>query len=248
MDWIKDFYLYQERWSGIYSRPIQEDHYQKIELIKDLGGIKPKNILELGAGGGQCAALTADLGHTVTAIDLSSLSIENAKILARSRPNMQVIHGDFYQVSFSSKFDLITYWDGFGIGTDEEQRLLLKRINNWLEFDGIALIDIYTPWYAQSTVGVKRQIKHGWREYNFDFEKSRWLDSWFLNQNPDFKVTQSLRCYSPADLILLLKETGLTLRKLIPGHGPLEDKQGWGATTLSKALSYVAVLVKTKTQ
>ena len=79
-----------------------------------------------------------------------------------------IICGDFYQVELKKSFDLITYWDGFGIGTDQEQRSLLKRIHKWLKKDGMALIEVYTPWYASYIAGRVNSFGKIKRQYGYD--------------------------------------------------------------------------------
>jgi hypothetical protein len=42
--------------------------------------------------------------------------------------SLRAIEGDFYETEPPGKFDVVAYFDGFGIGTDEDQRRLLRRI------------------------------------------------------------------------------------------------------------------------
>jgi len=44
-----------------------------------------------------------------------------------------------YDVDIGGPFDAVCYWDGFGIGDDQDQRRLLRRIAGWLAPDGRAL-------------------------------------------------------------------------------------------------------------
>ena len=54
-------------------------------------------------------------------------------------------------------------------------------------------------------------------------------DTWWDAQRPDEKISQTLRCYTPADLALLVGGTGLAIASITP-------EQLW------KAHSYLAVL------
>src|SRR5690625_6976659 len=72
--------------------------------------------------------------------------------------------------------------DGFGIGTDNDQIKLLKRIHHWLKPNGTALIDIYTPWYWSKTAGQVMTFNNFTRKYDFDFHHNRMLDTWIRSE------------------------------------------------------------------
>jgi hypothetical protein len=42
----------------------------------------------------------------------------------------------------------------------------------------------------------------------------RWIDEWQPVAEPEKALAQSVRCYTPADLLLLLEGTGLALKQL----------------------------------
>ena len=241
MDWVEEFYRKQGAWSDAYSGGVQAHNVRKASLIGELAG-EGLRILELGAGGGQNAAAAADLGHEVTALELVQAAADHCRSLAGSRPGMAVLQGDFYTADPGGGFDVVCYWDGFGIGTDREQRRLLSRFREWLRPGGCALVDVYTPWYAASTIGKGWQAGSASREYGFDAEGCRWLDTWSPLDGGG-AVRQSLRCYSPADLSLLLEGTGLQLVGLVAGQGPGREPGTWlDRAELARALSYTAKL------
>ena len=249
MNWVKSFYANQYAWSDLLDDEIQPYHHDvaaKIERM--IGHARPKKILELGAGGGQNGAAAAALGHDVTAIELVGSAAAAARKLADQVENgrMQVNEGDFYTVKLDQTFNVVCYWDGFGIGSDADQRRLLQRVADWLRPDGCALIDCYTPWYAASVVGRQWRVGDAMRRYDFDADGCRWLDHWWsADGKEEDGVTQSLRCYSPADLRLLLEGTGLTLVDLEPG-GTMDWEEGvyHEKAPLNKAISYTAKLIK----
>jgi hypothetical protein len=193
--------------------------------------------LELGV------AAANDMGHEATALELVSESAAHCRKLALNRPCMKVVQGDFYIADLGTDFDVVCYWDGFGIGTDSDQRRLLSRVREWLRADGCALIDIYTPWYAASTFGKGWQVGMAAREYGFGAMGCRWLDTWRHIYQEGEPVTQSLRCYSPPDLELLLEGTRLKLDGIVPGQGPGTEPGSWSETAeLCRAISYTAKL------
>lgn len=245
MDWALEFYTKQNQWSGVYEEAIHDGHRLKAAWIEELVGPGQKRVLELGAGGGQVAAAMAELGHEVVAVEQVPTLAAHIKKLAATLPvgQLTVVQGDFYTVELVGPFDVICYYDGFGVGKDADQRRLLKRIAGWLTPTGSALIEISTPWYAASVDGRGWTVGQAERRYNFDADGCRWLDTWWPLGQPEQQVQQSLRCYSPADLRMLLESTGLQLQAIKPG-GTVDWEQGkWLPTVpLGKALNYLAQL------
>lgn len=245
MEWTRNFYARQAEWSGVYQGDVTPWHRRKAAQARALLGAPPQRILELGAGGGQNAIALAEMGYKVVAVEQVPLLVQHLHALRRQHPQAQVevIAGDFYQIALpESAFDGVCYWDGFGIGTDEEQRALLKRVYTWLRPEGKALLDVYTPWHAAKSVGYREKVGKAWREYGFDGEGCRWIDRWWLAETGE-SVEQSLRCYSPADLRLLLEGTGLALVHIEPGGMmDYESKRYVEPAPLEQAMWYTAVL------
>ena len=247
MIWIKTFYEKQNELSNAYFGEISEYEYSRVAAIEQLAGPGKKRVLELGAGGGQSAAATADAGHDVTAIEIVHSFVEHARQLATKKwqGTMTVIEGDFYTVEVSGTFDVVCYWDGFGVGSDADQKRLLTRIASWFTQDGCALIDINTPWYwAIQANGQEMHTDQWTRRYGFDAAECRMLDSWWPANDETQAVTQSLRCYSPADLKLLLEETGLSLETYESGGAvDYQARQYCEHVQLEQAMQYRAKLV-----
>jgi len=243
MDWTLEFYTKQNAWSGVYESAVTDDHRLKAAWIAELTGPGKKRILELGAGGGQVAAAMAELGHGVIAVEQVLTLCAYAQKLTEAQRDGQlaVLQANFYTVTLAGPFDVVCYYDGFGIGTDDDQRRLLKRIATWLAPTGSALIEIGTPWYAASVDGRGWAVGQAERRYNFDADGCRWLDTWWPIGQPEQQVQQSIRCYSPADLRLLAESTGLVLQHVKPG-GTVDWEQGkWlPVVPLGKAMNYVA--------
>lgn len=245
MDWALEFYDKQNQWSGCYLDEVSDAHREKAALIAELAGPGVKRILELGAGGGQMAIAAAELGHTVVAVELVPSLAAHAQRVAAScdAHNVTVVTGDFYTVALDGPFDVVCYWDGFGLGSDGDQRRLLRRVAEWLTPTGSALIEIATPWYAASVDGRGWAVGEAERQYSFDADGCRWQDAWWPQGQPEEAVQQSIRCYSPADLRMLLAGTGLQLQSVKPG-GTMDWAEGvWlPAVPLKQAMRYVAQL------
>lgn len=245
MDWAKDFYTKQFQW---YSTGIKDDwsiadvDRRRAEAVERLAGSGIKMVLELGCGGGWTAAAIAGNGNTVVAVDIVDDVTEYARCVSEiCDGRMTVIHGDFYEIELAEKFDIVCYFDGFGIGSDEEQHRLLRRISSWLNPSGCALIDVFNPWYwaGMSRKMERSQYNDTTNYYEFDFENCRLINWIWLGDDRNQAVNQSLRCYSPADLRLLLESTGLYLQDIETYRTQSYDER----VPLQQAMLYLARLV-----
>lgn len=249
MDWLNDFYSKQYKWSTEHN--VLDPNDLRYDLLDKVSAHHPKpnsTILDLGSGLGQFAIAVAKEGFHVTALELTNEGVAFTKEMAK-KYNVEhfitVIQGDFYEVELDQAFDFVCYWDGFGIGTDEDQEKLLNRISTWLKPNGTGLIDLYTPWYWAKVAGKQMRIGGIERQYGFEAEECRMTDTWWLYGRPDEKVTQFLRCYSPADLRLLLRHTDLNLKSVSPGGAM--DFEKWEyqeQAPLHHAMTFLATIEK----
>lgn len=221
MEWVATFYARQDELCGVYTgatSPQQQDR-DRAERITALLDGHTGRVLELGAGGGLSALAAAQRGHEVTAIELVAHAATHARrLIPDAAPGtLRILEGSFYTAELAEQFDVVCYWDGFGVGTDEEQQHLLRRIAGWLKPSGRALIDINTPWYWAKVAGQRMTTATFCREYGFDADGCRMLDHWWAPEREEERVTQSLRCYSPHDLRILIQDTGLALEHVVAG-------------------------------
>ncbi|MCP4442533.1 MAG: class I SAM-dependent methyltransferase [Aureispira sp.] len=248
MDWVEEFYGAQNNWFGVYLGDVDESHQERAQLVEDMSREGHKSILELGAGGGQTAIAMAQIGNNVTMVELLEDSASHALKLVEQLDvkNMEVVHGDFYKVDFDKRFDVICYFDSFGIGTDEDQQRLLKRIEKWLKPDGCVIIEVGATWYWSGVAkGKEMDLGDCIRRYEFDAIGCRLIDKWWLKEKPDYVVNQSLRCYTPADFQMLLKGTGLKFDRLQPGGKVDYDLMEFDKVApLDEAMTYYARVIK----
>ncbi|WP_026930681.1 class I SAM-dependent methyltransferase [Glycomyces tenuis] len=255
MDWVDDFYSRTGHWWGRAESGIGERDRGRVEQAHRLRGAEPGRVLELGCGYGNTAAAFAEAGHRVVGVELTDRADRAAVHTDRlGAEALRVIRGDFYTVELDGRFDVVAYWNGFGIGTDAEQRRLLRRIGDeWLAPDGVALVDVFNPlvwasWDGEEdhlTPNPERGYEHElMQRLSFDPVSSTAVDTWWDAAEPERKITQRLRCYGPADLRLLLEGTGLALDAVIAGGEPVDlggDHAGHAAM-LRERHEYLAVL------
>ncbi|MEV6635422.1 class I SAM-dependent methyltransferase [Actinoplanes sp. NPDC051470] len=237
MDWVEEFYSRTGAWWGGAEAVVSDDDRERAGRIRAHTGDGPRKVLELGSGYGGAAVATALAGHDVTAVELGARADHTPRLAGENGVRVTLVRGDFYTTDPGGPFDVVAYWDGFGVGADDDQRRLLTRIAGWLTPGGVALIDVYNPfdWAAQHGVREHRDARPGDgypheldRLFTFDQRACVATDTWWETARPDRRYSQRLRCYTPADLALLLTGTGLTL------HGTHhDDDDSW---------SYLAVM------
>lgn len=246
-DWVRDFYDFQHDLLS-YDAALGEREAERVARVRAwMPGAT--RLLEIGCGAGQTALALADAGLDVTAVELVPALAALAEDKAASRPPaapgaLRVLKGDIYEQSFDAPFDGIAYFDGFGIGADEDQRRLLRLMAGWLAPGGAALVEVYTPWHWAAAAGREMTFGAARRRYEFDAEGVRMLDRWWPEGREEEAREQSLRCYGPADLRLLLEGTGLSLDALEPGGAWYPEERRWEPRApLGEAMSYDARLV-----
>jgi SAM-dependent methyltransferase len=247
VDWVREFYAKQYEWADWSRRwgsfdPNERD--ARVDAVTRHTGSEPHRILELGSGTGTTAAALAVAGHEVVAIEIQDELADHTRELATgvTGGSLRAIAGDFYEVEPTGTFDVVAYFDGFGIGTDGDQRQLMRRVLGWLAPGGCALVDVLVPWYWARQAGSEEEFPKGSGvRYldGFDAEGSRMTERMWRVGHEDDAVTQSLRCYSPADLRLLLEGTGLSLVDV----EPFRDETYSEPCELADAMLYLARLV-----
>lgn len=214
--WTTDFYtLMYEVFKSTVTETAEMYQTQAQEVHQQLA-YKPNHTLELGAGFGLFAKGFAPLTERMTTLDLIPEMVAFTK--KHTPANVNALCGNFYSIELSDKFDAIVYLDGFGIGDDAEQLSLLKRIKSWLDPDGHALIDIYNATFWDRADGVKMALTDSvLRQYHYNKDNQRMIDTWWRRDEKDSKQTQSLKCYLPEQINALVKEAELHIEAYYPG-------------------------------
>lgn len=225
-DWIKPFYTQAGIWWGSEPHDSAEEHIDRLALVNRLIGSKKLHVLDLGCGSGNTAAAFAKEGHDVVGVELNPTDIGYAQELLKNNypGTLSIIEADYSLVELEDKFDLVTWWEGFGLGSDADQRKMLKRIaDEWLKPNGSVLMDVYLPSRPARHAGeavhldalenVAGSVDMIEKSY-YDVINARWIDEWQPLHNPEAALSQNLRCYSPADFLLLLEGTGLRIKAL----------------------------------
>ena len=215
--WVKDFYDSALEWWGV-SWYEGENLEPRLRTIAAFAGPGPKRILELAAGPGETAEYLAAAGHQVLALDIAPRNAERLRELAARQGRVRALEGDFMTVDIRERFEAVCVFDSFGFGADAEQRALLRRIASWIDEGGCAIVDVYHPFAPIRAAGTSRELDRlegipgsvDMTDYtDYDAVSGRWIDTWEPRADKAAAKAQSIRCYAPADLALLLEGTGL---------------------------------------
>ena len=233
---VKEFYQKQFELSN-YDINTESWLEQVAKEVQEQVGHPFQTMLELGAGNGGFARAMSKLRVRMTTVELVSELVSFAK--EHSSSDIAIHCGDFYQINFEEKFDVVSYLDGFGVGTNDEQLFLLKRIKDWMKEDGCALIDIYQPLYWKKVSGQEMPFSSAMRKYEYDSINERMLDHWWDPNQPNEIVTQSLRCYTVEEISDLCDEANLNIVAIFPGGAfDFEKSRYKEQASLHECLSY----------
>ncbi|MFE6777986.1 class I SAM-dependent methyltransferase [Streptomyces sp. NPDC057702] len=259
MEWVREFYSVTGAWWARADARVTARDTARVDLLRAYADPAARRVLELGAGYGTTAVATARAGYAVTAVELSDRA-DQAEGLATDlgAGSLTVHQADFYAVRLDGRFDAVTYWNGFGVGTDADQRRLLRRVaDHWLTDDGVALVDVFNPFVWAGWDGDEEHLlpnpaagyDHELRERtHFDPVTCTATDTWRSVAEPERAFSQTLRCYTPADLALLLEGTGLALADVVVGGEAIGPPGAPGASPvaarepLRRHHEYLAVL------
>jgi len=244
---VREYYESQSRTFG--QSAITDEHRRIAHVIASIAGTSGDSgtALEIGCGNGAVAAVLADQGMTVTAVDFDSAAMAIARSFAEPRGGcLRPVEADFYTANLPGNYDLVYYWDGFGVGEDEDQIRLLARVRGWLAPGGRAVVDVFSTYYWIQKHGTSSvfQATNGdqWeRRIEFDFRECRMNDSWVnLDDASISPRSQSLRCYTPADFVALVSQAGLDVVGLYTSNG--EEIIGNDGDAIQKRTSFLALL------
>ncbi len=175
-------------------------------------------VLDVGCGRGEYAAVLADRGCNVTAIDGTPSMAGRARQQAASGPGFSVELVDFHDLPYRDRFDaIVCLGNTLGYGTREDDDLAVDRMARALAPGGRLLIEHHhRSWYLEHAVGrtwweedagfVLSEVEH-------DPDRDRLVTRDIILPKPPGPPrlwSMSLLQYSPADLQAMIARAGLT--------------------------------------
>ena len=237
--WADEFYKMQ--YGNMSAVDASYYEVQADEIMEQIG--KPvDSLLELGAWDGSLAkAMSKKVSH-MTTVELVKEMAEAAK--ENNPGNIEVIHGSFYDVQITDTFDAVIYIDGFGVGTDADQLELLRKIGQWLDNEGCALIDNYQPehWKKADDIEMRPDPSNNpdvIRRYSYNFEENIIMDTWWKKGHEKLAQTQYLKCYTPEEIDKMCRQAGLRVTVYFPGGAmDYENMRYFEHASLKECMSY----------
>lgn len=218
----------------------------RIEEVLSLVDRRPSNALELGCGMGIDAIAMNGRVSQVDAIEiLEDLVTFALGLKEKYQANVNFININFLNYNPKTKYDLIYYLDGYGVGSHEDQQNLLLKVTEWVKDDGRCVIEIYAPEYWKNIDGRSMKLSESLsRVYGYDFEEDALLDTWFDSES-DIDYTQVLKCYSLEQFREYAHKAGLVVEKILPGGRYDFDEAVYHVeATLETCMNYKVVLKK----
>ncbi|MBT7902783.1 class I SAM-dependent methyltransferase [Candidatus Woesearchaeota archaeon] len=171
-------------------------------LLKLVGDVKNKNVLDLGCGPGIHAKILTKKGAKVIGIDNSKESIKLAKT---ESPKSTFIVGDIEKLQFKSReFDVV--FSAMVLGHFKNWTKILNEVNRVLKKDGIFVFSIYNPFKEVLT-------KVAWEGKEFRIVKNyfdeRLIYSEWKNEKKSFTVSHHHKTY--ATIIKFIMKHGFEL-------------------------------------
>lgn len=157
------------------------------KVLKLLGNLKGKKILEIGCGGAQCGIFMAKKGAKVTGIDISEEQLKFAKELSeKNKVGIKFYRGDIESIKMikSNSQDVVfTAWALLYVGNLEK---CFREVFRVLKRGGIFVLSMPHPFYdtiSDKTLKVKRSY----------FDKGKFRDRDFVAYHHTFSdITNAL--------------------------------------------------------
>ncbi|NLV27028.1 MAG: class I SAM-dependent methyltransferase [Methanomicrobiales archaeon] len=190
-------------------------------LIRELLLEKPEKILDLACGYGRHANYLARFGHIVTGVDNNQDFLDIAGKGAKdSGVDVRYICEDSRKFSSPGEYDCIIHlFSSFGYFPDEENELVIRNIAVSLNPGGRFCLDIlnrdaFVNDFPQYSV-LEKNGDFMIDQNRFEPLSGRLYNSRIIIRDGKRKDTPFfLRLYNPTEIISLLKQEGLVLKKV----------------------------------
>ncbi len=208
----------------------------QVDFVERLLGLgEGDRVLDVGCGGGRHAILLQERGYDVTGVDLSPRLLRLARRAwddrNGSRRGPVWMPGDMRWLPATGPFDAAILMDhAFGIFDEDADHLrTLTSVIDQLRTDGRVVCELFNPYYwahhnvtrhhPPGAIGEEVDLV---RTYRFDALRGRVEDRVVaFGAGGRLELpTQSLRCWTPAELVSLFKAAGFR-------HVAVHGTEGW---------------------
>ncbi|MFK8000279.1 MAG: class I SAM-dependent methyltransferase [Polyangiales bacterium] len=182
-------------------------------ITKRLGLEGPSTILDVPCGNGRITGALADLGHTLTGVDLSPSLLAKAREHTRGQA-VTLVECDMRALAVGASFDAaVCWWGSFGYLEGEGDSEFARAVCASLREGGRFVIDTSVaegllPVFQPSGVW---QAGDAWiaEERRYDMESGRIVSKWTVEADGTYqRFTTSIRLYSWREIRTLLSDAG----------------------------------------
>lgn len=194
--------------------------------------------LELGAGTGEVAALLAERGHEVVALDISDAAVEIIKRQTPAAGSLVPLLGDMLNIDETlGRFNLIYATNSviYALLTQEEQTKLFKAMSSLLATSGVVVLHTFQA--TAAFISPRRQLNpHPFPKSGVHLSVS---DVDPISQRVSFRElrldndrvkvsTIEERYIVPSEMDLMARMAGLERVERVgyPGMGPMHHRHG----------------------
>ncbi|MGD8998100.1 MAG: class I SAM-dependent methyltransferase [Anaerolineae bacterium] len=206
---------------------------QEVEQIVERLGLPPGSaILDLCCGHGRHSIALAERGYRVVGQDLSEVFLKKARAdAAEAGVQLRWVHADMRDISFEGDFDaVINMFSAFGyLESEEEDLKALRQVRRALKPGGLFLLEIiHRAWLVRNFesrgwhFGTDGVIVLQERELNLLTGRNEVTVTLIDHQGSRRQHQHAMRIYSAAELVRMVRQTGLTVEA---AYGGLDGRE-----------------------
>jgi 2-polyprenyl-3-methyl-5-hydroxy-6-metoxy-1,4-benzoquinol methylase len=231
-DWFKAWFNHPAYLKLYAHRSLEEAEQTIATLLKFISVQKPNpKALDIACGSGRHAVALAENGFQVTANDLSSTLLAEAKKLAESKNlTLTFTQIDMREIAFEEEFDMIVQlFTSFGyFENDDEDKIVLQNVARALKPGGWYVLDFLNEHLVRNTLQPESRRTLDTLDV---FEQrmifgERVVKSITLRENGEtHRFIESVRLYSKEELTAMLTAVGLRLHHYLGDYYGAEFHQ-----------------------
>jgi 2-polyprenyl-3-methyl-5-hydroxy-6-metoxy-1,4-benzoquinol methylase len=231
-DWFKAWFNHPAYLKLYAHRSLEEAEQTIATLLKFISVQKPNpKALDIACGSGRHAVALAENGFQVTANDLSSTLLAEAKKLAESKNlTLTFTQIDMREIAFEEEFDVIVQlFTSFGyFENDDEDKIVLQNVARALKPGGWYVLDFLNEHLVRNTLQPESRRTLDTLDV---FEQrmifgERVVKSITLRENGEtHRFIESVRLYSKEELTAMLTAVGLRLHHYLGDYHGAEFHQ-----------------------
>jgi SAM-dependent methyltransferase len=225
MDWWQTFF--DDQYLKMYGVVLPEERTEQevAGILAMLGLSAGASVLDLCCGQGRHALRMAQVGLSVTGLDLSPTLLAIAEQGAEAAGvQLTLVRRDMRDIPFENEFDaIVNMFTAFGyFDSDAENERVLQAVRRALKPGGQLLIDLANVYrtnsFPASRIWYESDAGTTFQEHIWDPWTGRDNTTYYWFENGERKSRSfSVRAYASYEMVAMLQAAGLTPLKLYGG-------------------------------